>query len=191
MIVGELLRRGSKLYPDRLALRYQGRDLSYGELNQRVTRLANGMLRLGLRKGDRIAILAQNCHQYVEVYLASATIGAVTVPLNARLKGGELKYIINNSEAKLLLISSDFLEMIAAIRAELPLVEHHDCISQQAPGFETYESLLGSASSEVPYVQPTESDVVCQIYTSGTTGLPKGAMLTHRNVLSNATSCCL
>ncbi len=191
MIVGELLRRGSKLYPDRLALRYQGRDLSYGELNQRVTRLANGMLRLGLRKGDRIAILAQNCHQYVEVYLASATIGAVTVPLNARLKGGELKYIINNSEAKLLLISSDFLEMIAAIRAELPLVEHHVCISQQAPGFETYESLLGSASSEVPYVQPTESDVVCQIYTSGTTGLPKGAMLTHRNVLSNATSCCL
>jgi len=191
MIVGDLLRRGNKLYPERVALRYQGRDFSYAELDQRVNRLANSMLRLGLRKGDRIAVLAQNSNQYVEAYLGSARIGVVTIPLNARLKGGELTYIINNGEAKALLIGPEFLELIASIREGLPLVKHYVCLGQPVPGFENYESLLADASSEAPVVRNTDSDVVCQIYTSGTTGLPKGAMLTHRNVLSNAVSCCL
>ncbi len=191
MIVSDLLRRGSKLYPDRVAIRYQGRDWSYAELDQRVNRLANSMAQLGLRQGDRIAILAPNCNQYVEVYLASARIGIITIPLNARLKGGELKYIINNGEAKALLISPDFLELIASIKAELPPVKRYICIGPQVADLENYESLLAKASAEEPAAQPTDSDVVIQLYTSGTTGLPKGAMLTHRNVLSNAVSCCL
>ncbi|MFQ5343365.1 MAG: AMP-binding protein, partial [Anaerolineae bacterium] len=136
MIVGDLLRRGNKLYPERVAFRYQGRDFSYAELNQRVNRLANSMLRLGLRKGDRIAILAQNSNQYVETYLGSARIGVVTIPLNARLKGAELTYIINNGEAKALLIGPEFLDVIGSIREELPLVEHYVCLGQPMPGFE-------------------------------------------------------
>lgn len=191
MIVSDLLRRGIKLYPDRVALRFEGQDFSYAKLNQRVNRLANSMLRLGLRKGDRIAILAQNCSQYVETYLGSARIGVVPIPLNARLKGDELKYIINNGEARALLVGTGFLELIASIREGLPLVEHYICLGQHAPDFENYESLLVNAPSEDPVVRLSDSDVVCQIYTSGTTGLPKGAMLTHRNVLSNAVSCCL
>lgn len=191
MIVGDLLRRGSKLYPRRVAMHCHGKDLTYAELNQRVSRLANSMLELGLRKSDRIAILAQNCTPYLEVCLASAKIGVVTIPLNARLKESELKYIIDDGRTKILFVSPDFLEPTASVRDESSTIEHCICIGQDSPGTKDYETMLAEASPEEPVSQVTESDVICQIYTSGTTGRPKGAMLTHRNVLSNAMCCCL
>ncbi len=191
MIVNDLLRRGAKLHPDRTAIRCGGRDWSYAELNARVNRLAGGLWRRGLRKGDRIAILAASCTQYVETYLASARIGVVTIPLNARLKGDELSYIIDHGEAKALLVGAEFVELIASIRAGLLQVRHFVCIGAPAAGWDGWDSLLDGPGVSEPAVQVAESDALIQLYTSGTTGTPKGAVLTHRNVLTNALGCCL
>ncbi|MBT4638788.1 MAG: long-chain-fatty-acid--CoA ligase [Deltaproteobacteria bacterium] len=191
MIVNDLLRRGVKLYPDRGVMRYQDKDMSYRELNLRVNRLAGSMLKMGIRQGDRIAILAANSNAYLEVCLACGKIGVVFIPLNARLKGDELKYIIKHGKAKALFTIPPFVELVASMKGELPIVEHFICIGQPAEGYGDYEALLSESTEMEPDVQVTESDVFCQMYTSGTTGLPKGAMLTHRNLLSVATACCL
>ncbi|MBW2637323.1 MAG: long-chain-fatty-acid--CoA ligase [Deltaproteobacteria bacterium] len=192
MIVGDLLRRGVKVFSDRVAIHYKDRALSYAELNERVNRLANSMLEMGIQKGDNIAILSSNSNAYLEVILAGGKIGAATVTLNARLKGDELTYIINNSDAKALYTTPVFLELIGTISEELPLIEHYICIGESDSAYkdvyQDYEKLLAEGSPEEPASSVVESDVLCLLYTSGTTGLPKGVMLTHRNILANCTA---
>lgn len=192
MIVTDLLRRGVKLYPDQTAIHYQGNDLSYKALNQRATRLANALLEKGMHHGDRIAILALNSDTYFELCMACGKIGVVFIPLNARLLGEELKYIINNGKARALFVDSNFLGLINSIRKALPSVEHYISLNQaeQAEqGFEDYGKLISGASDSDPDVEVRESDIFCQMYTSGTTGKPKGAMLSHHNLLSTAATC--
>ena len=101
MLIGDILRRNAKFYPEKTAIVFEGNRYKYGELNYRVTRLANALRAKGIEKGDRVGILEHPCHQYIELYIAVPKIGAILTPLNCRLTGHELEYIINDALKKI------------------------------------------------------------------------------------------
>jgi acyl-CoA synthetase (AMP-forming)/AMP-acid ligase II len=185
MLVGDLLRRHAKLRPEHAAITFAGRALSYRALEERVNRLANALLGLGVRKGDRVAVLAYNCSEYLELYFANGKIGAVTTPLNYRLTAPELQYILTNSEAVALVVAEELVPAIAEIKTLLPSVRHFVCIGGRHEGYLDYETWLAAGAAHEPAAAVVESDLLWQMYTSGTTGRPKGAMVTHRAVLTN------
>ncbi len=106
--LGDVARKGARIHASREAVVFEGTRLTYRELDTRVNRLANALLRRGLAKGDRVAVLADNTHKLLEVYLGAAKAGVVTVPLNVRLSPGELRQILADSEASVLLVGDGY-----------------------------------------------------------------------------------
>jgi long-chain acyl-CoA synthetase len=163
MNLAQLLLRSARWLPDRPALALGRRPVrTYGEMARRVSRLACGLLeRLSLRKGDRVAIAMQNCPEYYEVMFACWHAGLTAVPMNAKLHAKEFAYILDNSGARACFVSEDLASAIPS-------------------GIAFDEKLLGEEGAPAS-VQP--EDPAWLFYTSGTTGVPKGATLTHRNLL--------
>ncbi len=185
MLAQDMIRRNAKIRADHVAVTYAGREITYRELLQRTNRAANALRDLGVKKGERVAVLAQNCNEYVEIYFAAGKSGAVTTPLNYRLTGPEIEYIVNDSEATVVIAQDTFAPVIDSVRDKLPRVKHLVCIGQKRDGWRDYEAWAGAASSDEPPEVATENDLIWQMYTSGTTGRPKGAMITHRNLVTN------
>jgi len=164
----------------------EGEDhLTYGQVEERANRLARALVQLGVKAGDRVGIFQINCFQFVEMFYAIAKVGAIFVSLNFRLRGQEISYILNNAEAKVLILGDRYADLIQSIRNRLPGVKNYVGIGQPVPDMEHYDALLSSHSPDLfPCALVSDHDPACIIYTSGTTGLPKGAMLTHENILS-------
>ncbi len=184
MHVGELVARNARRYPDKVGLHYAGCNLTYRELNERVNRVANALADQGIRKGDRVAIMTRNCPEFVETYLAAGKMGAVTVPINYRLAPGEVEYIVSNAEASALLFEDEYAEVTEHARSK----RHgmlNVCVGDAPSGFLSFANFAGRGAPDEPEEDVTEEDLSLIMYTSGTTGFPKGAMLTHRNVLAN------
>ena len=159
---------------------------TYREVGDRVNRLSTGLARLGLSNGDRVAILSLNCHRYLELYYGVPQIGAAVVPLNFRVPPGELKYVIEHSGARAIIVDRSFRSVIDKLRPELPGVQHFIQFGQSAvDGYADYEQVLADGSSVYDGADPIEDDLVGLFYTSGTTGEPKGVMLSHRNIVAN------
>ncbi len=178
--------RNAKLYPDKPAIICGDRRVTFGELDLRINRLVNALLSRGVRKGDRISILAKNCVEYFEVYGAAEKGGFIIVPLNFRLQPHELAQLINDSGASVLFVEAEYLATINSIRDLVPSVASFVSIRGEAADYESYEEILRDASPEDADVQINDDDVVYIIYTSGTTGLPRGAMHTHRGQVEDA-----
>ena len=190
----EFLMISSSIAPDRPAIIFEGKKHTYGHLNERVNRLANALIGLGVNKGDMVAILQVNCSQYVEVYYAVARIGAIFIPLNFRAKADELEYMINNCEAKVLFVGDRYCDIIHGIRSKLPKLQHLICLEVgKKEGMLSYEELLAKASPEEVFTEIDDNDVTILMYTAGTTGRPKGVPLTHNSfstyVLNNVSPC--
>ena len=135
--------------PERDAMVFEGRRWSYGQICERVNRLANGFRRLGIKKEDRIGILQVNCSQYIESYFAAAKTGAIFVPLNFRAKAEEVAYMINNAGVRALLAGERYLEMVETILPKIPTVEHCVCLEgARKGGFEGYEDLIKSSEGD-------------------------------------------
>ncbi len=188
MIFGDILGQNAKKLPHKTALVYQDTRLSYLELNQRTNRLAKALLGLGLEKGDRVAVLANNCSQYVEIYFATAKDGLPIVPLNTNLDVDGLAYIINDSGANTLIFSDNYSEVVDSLRRELKTVRNFIVLGQALEGQEAYEDLLSEHTPDEPQVAVSEDDTAWILYTSGTTGPPKGVMLSHKNLISDTLS---
>ena len=189
MLLGDLIRRNGRLFPDNTAAIFEGRRFTWREFDERVNRLANALIGLGIRREDHVAILAKNCNEYLEMYFACARNGSICTALNYRLSSRELHYVIDNSEAKVVIVSDEFLDTLEDIRPDLKMPAHYIVIGQTPEGMKSYDDLISEASPEPPSIERHEDDVVLQMYTSGTTGLPKGAMLTHRSLLTIAAGC--
>lgn len=189
MFLADLLRRNRKLFPDNPAFIFEGKRFTWTEADERVNRLANALMGLGIKRGDHVAILSKNCNEYLETYFACSRSASICTAFNYRLTPHELQYVIDNSEAKVVIVSDEFLDTLEQIRPNLKSAEHYVVIEQAPEGMKSYAELIESASPDKPEVEQHEDDVVLQMYTSGTTGLPKGAMLTHRNLLTNAIGC--
>ncbi len=177
----EFLTITSAICPDRTAIVFEGNRLTFNELNERTNRLANALAGLGIKKGDRVAILQVNCNQYVEAYYGAAKLGAIFVPLNFRAKKDELVHMLNHSEASVLFMGKRYVEMVNEMRPELPLVKHYISIEGKREGMLDYEEMLATASGEDVFTDIGDEDITILMYTAGTTGLPKGVPLPHNS----------
>ncbi|UCF61578.1 MAG: AMP-binding protein, partial [Anaerolineaceae bacterium] len=117
--LGQILKVNAKKFPNTVALKDRDRKFTYPEVNRRVNQLAHSLLDLGLSKGDKVAVLLENSIEIVEVYLATAKTGLVIVPINFRLVGSEVSYIVNNSDAKAMIVHDEFTPCVEAIKPEL------------------------------------------------------------------------
>lgn len=186
MNLGAILTNTVEKYPDRTALIHLESRWTYEELNSRVNRLADALVKMGVKKGDGIALMFFNSNHFVEVYFATIKIGAVAVPVNFRFVGPEIVHIINDSEATTFFYGNEFHEIISEC---LPRLNHvRRFITVDSPDTTLaadYERFLSEGEISEPGVPVTEDDI-CQImYTSGTTGKPKGAVITQRAVMWN------
>lgn len=180
--------KNAKLHPKKTAIIFEDRRCTFQELQQRVCRLANALLAMGVKKGDKVAIIHDNCFEYPEMYFAIGKIGAVATPLNYRLIGSEIAYLINHSESNTVILSQDFVEAIAPFRHEFESVKNYICLGAKPEGMSNYDELLSSAPATTPDVEVGPDDLYCVLYTGGTTGRPKGVMLTHKNLHAAATT---
>ena len=190
MIIPSYLEKNARLYPERVAVIFEDRRCSFTELKRRVYRLANALKSLGVKKGDRVAVVLENCFEYPEIYLAIGKIGGVITPVNYRLIGYEIARLVNHAEANTLLVGKDFVGKIIPFITEFTTVKNYICVgkSEEVQGVMDYDELVSLASDRLPSVQVGMEDLFCLSYTGGTTGEPKGVMLTHRNLHSACTT---
>jgi long-chain acyl-CoA synthetase len=153
--------------------------------------MANGLMRAGVRKGDRVGALLNNGREYAEMYFAVPKCGGIIVPLNYRLSPRELCWIVNHAEVKVLVVDEGYLGLLRPVRAELTSVQQVITVGGRASQTTDYEEVIASSSPEEPEIDAHEDEVVGIFYTSGTTGVPKGAMLTHRNLMSTCQAICI
>ncbi len=188
------LERTIKIYGQKTGVVCGDERFSYLEFGRRVNRLSNGLLKLGVNKGDRISYLGYNCHRLLEAFFGVPRIGAVLSPLNIRLLPDDFEYILNESTPRVLFLDEDFIPQIESIRNRIPSVEKFILMQEMEKALSwingTYEDLLKGASDQPPHPAgsyPFEEDDIAEIFfTSGTTGKPKGVMLTHRNLYLHA-----
>jgi long-chain acyl-CoA synthetase len=179
---GRLITHHARYRPNHLAVIVGEHRLTYAEYNQRVNRLANVLLGLGVKKGDKVATLLPNCLELMEVYWAAAKIGAVTVPLSNLLRGRGLTTLLNDSDTRVLFTNHAMQGEIDAIRSDLTelFTDGYIVTDDEADGYTNYHRLVERASTDEPLaVEIDGSDPFNIIYSSGTTGLPKGIVLTH------------
>jgi fatty-acyl-CoA synthase len=182
--VGEVLTMNTYLFPDKIGARDSVRAMTFRQWNDRSCRLANGLLGLGLGKGDRVGILAYNCVEWLEIYTAVAKAGLVAVPINYRLMGPEILYILADSEARAFIVQGDFVDAVAEIRSALTIPNGNYLYlgDEHAPvGYRDYEGLIAASSAAEPTLPVAPEDTWTFMYTSGTTGKPKGAIRSHES----------
>lgn len=172
-----LLENTSHVHPDKMAVVCGSRRFTYLQFKNRVDKTAASFLSLGIKKGDRIAIFHQNCHIFLESYFGAAKIGAVLVPINYRLSRKDLNYILYDSQAKMLIIQSEFYNPADRDKYDVSLIK----VVVEGEMEEEKE-----AKDKGPEVLIEDSDIAHLYYTSGTTGQPKGVILTHSNNLEHA-----
>jgi acyl-CoA synthetase (AMP-forming)/AMP-acid ligase II len=183
MLVSDIPEIAAHHAADKPALLFQDRRWTFAQLRDRSWQLSNALLTLA-KPHDRVAILAENCPEYTEAYYGVPGAGMGLVFLNYRLAPRELVYILNDSAPSVLLVQPKYLETIRKIRPELTSVQHVVVIGDGAADAFAYEELIARGKPHAPPVRPDENDLAWLLYTSGTTGLPKGAMLSHRNLLA-------
>jgi acyl-CoA synthetase (AMP-forming)/AMP-acid ligase II len=181
LTMGEMLSVNASLYPDKVGARDLHRLMTFHIWNKRACRLANGLLGLGLAKGDRVAVLAYNCVEWMEIYAATAKAGLIAVPINFRLIGAEVRYILEDCGARALIVQEALLPSIEDIRSGLAIPDSNVVhLGGRVPSGATgYEDLLAKAADTEPAVAVAPEDTWVLMYTSGTTGNPKGAMRSH------------
>lgn len=183
------LQRALQQRPGSIATIFEGRRQTFAQLAARVARLAGALRALGVRRGDRVGILAMNSDRYVEVYLATWWLGAVSNPVNTRWSVAEIAYSLNDCDTGFLLVDDHFLPMVDALRKQaggLHSVIHIDSgHSPTAPGVASYETIL-QAAEPVADVRADFGELAVICYTGGTTGYPKGVMLSHGNLWASA-----
>lgn len=186
---GELMTRRARLTPEREAI-YDvpsGQRFTYRQLNERACRVANYLRdTMGVEKGDRVGILAQNGVHFVDLLYGLAKIGAILVPFNWRLKPYELQYMSNDCQPKIMIVAPQFADLVNASKAEMTCKRFVSLNGAKVDAECTYEHMVEAGSPAEP-VRPglDENDPLCILYTSGTTGKSKGAVIPHRQVLWN------
>jgi len=187
--ISEALSMGAYFCPEKLAAKDLNRSMTFKELNERCCRLGDGLLNLGLRKGDRFAAIAYNCVEWMELYGAASKVGLVAVPIMFRLLPNEYQYVLEDSNASAFVVAKEFVDGADSIRDRLPksLAANYVYLGEgkEPPGYYHYESLVKEGSPEEPETEIRPEDIWVIIYTSGTTGKPKGAVRTHESCVNH------
>ncbi len=181
MNISDAVATHARLTPNKIGARDSVRSITFAAWHERATQLANGLLGLGLTKGDRVALLAYNRVEWMEMYAGLARAGLVAVPLNFRLMTAEIDYILGHSGAVAMIVQDELIERVEPLRAKLNLPSKvFVALGETATeGWTSYEQILATAPLSVPPVNVLPSDMSALMYTSGTTGRPKGAVRSH------------
>ncbi|MCJ7652557.1 MAG: AMP-binding protein, partial [Actinobacteria bacterium] len=179
--IGAFLAKRAMLSPEREALVCEDVRRTFAECNERANKFAHAAQKLGVRHGDREAILALNEPEYMDAFFGLGKIGAILVPINYRLAGPEIQYILRDSESSVLVFGKEYVEIIDSIRNDIPAKEFIAITDDPPAWAQSYESVIKDEPESEPDISGGDDDVLSILYTSGTTGRPKGAMLTHRN----------
>src|SRR5436190_882693 len=182
LLLGEIVRRRARHRPEKTAYVIGSERVTYRRLDATANRLAHTLRALGVGRGDRVATLAENRVEYPAIYFAAAKLGAIHVPVNFRYRTGEVRYVLAQSEASVLLHADRFAGTVEEVRGALPALRHAISLDRDAP------DLMARASDTEPEPDPalSEPDPHVMLYTSGTTGDPKGALLSHRSYVLQA-----
>jgi len=181
----DVVREHATAQGDVIAFTYGDEQISFAELSAGADRVANGLVALGVKPGERVAFLGKNHPLYFEAFLGAARIGAVMTPVNWRLAPPEVAYILDNCQARVVFVAEGFAEPLAKARAEATRIEH--VIGIDAPDHEgtDYRTWRDGFPATPPAHRVKAEDDALQLYTSGTTGKPKGAVMTHGSILSS------
>jgi len=188
MHLGEQLALTAERIPDKTAIIFHDQKTTYREFDDRVNQVANGLLALGIQKGDRIGLYLHNLPLFMEAYYGIQRIGAIVVPLNPLYKPAEISFILSDCSARTAITVGLFAPSLLAAKADIPSLEHVIVAhTEPVAGALAWRDTLGNAATTNPMIQVQPENVAVICYTSGTTGKPKGAMLTHQNFISNCT----
>ncbi len=192
MNIGTLFSRHARYRPSHLAVVFEDKRLTYSELNMEINRLGNALLALGISKGDKVATILPNCLELLEIYWAVAKIGAVVVPFSTLLRGKAMATLLRDSDTRMVITNSSFVQVLDTIKPELPAVAHDRYIltdSATIDGYRGYHGLKAAAGDHEPKgIEVTGEDPFNIMYSSGTTGMPKGILHTHAIRLAYGTS---
>ena len=186
-VLGDLIDDRAKRNGDRVFLRFKDQQISYEEIRRFSNRCAHGFQKLGIKKGDKVSIMLNNCPEYLYIWFGLARCGSVEVPVNTSYKGEFLRHIVDQSDSKIFVIASEFLDRLKLIEDALKKVEKVVVLGgiqkQEFAGFKipmmSFDELFNSPENPVD-VTVLPSDSLSIIYTSGTTGLSKGALGPHK-----------
>ena len=186
MNVIQNVEQAARLFPDKPAILFEDLEITYGQLDQRASKLADTMLAKGIKQGDRVALYLPNIPEFMVCYIASLKIGAVAVSVNPMLKSAELKYLLNDSGSVLLFAVGELLPNVK--REDYPGLEHVLVCEGDPKGNPTLDDWMAESTKAQKAVDLDREETAVILYTSGTTGFPKGAALSHGNVVSNSWS---
>jgi long-chain acyl-CoA synthetase len=187
MTVNYCLRRAKSFFGRNLAIHFEDRETTYEQFYRLVEDSARKLANLGAGKGDRVALLMLNSPEYLELYYSTAMAGAVIVPLNTRWHVNEIIYTLTDSGSKILFLDDRFASLAPQIRNAVPSLEHFIYVGSCTCPTDLLDwKTVAFHQATKSFPEPNENDLFGLFYTSGTTGGPKGAMLTHRNIYSNA-----
>jgi long-chain acyl-CoA synthetase len=176
----DVVREGASARGDHVAIRHRERELTYAQLDERSSRLAQALLAVGVRSGSRVAYLDRTAPEIIELLFATSKIGAVTVPLNWRLAPDELATVLNDAHAPVLIAGAAYESVAAELVSRLAATPELIVVGRD------YEQRLAAHDAADPHAPSEPGDTVLQLYTSGTTGVPKGVLTTHRNLAAAA-----
>jgi long-chain acyl-CoA synthetase len=184
----DLLRSRANTEPDRPFVRFKERAMTYGEFDARTDQLAAGLADLGVSDGDVVSVLLPNCLEFLEAWWAILKAGGILGPVNPAYVGPEAAYVIEHSHAVAVVTDERGVGVLGPVRSQLDGVGHVICIDNCGAGDLSLSAVAQrGAGNPVPVPSRGLDDLASILYTSGTTGKPKGAMLTHRNLLVNTT----
>src|SRR4051794_13121254 len=166
LVLPEFLSHNATLYPDRTALVFEDRSLTFAQLDERSSRLANALAERGVKRGDNVALLMYNCLEVVESWFGCQKLGACPVPINFRLVQPEVDYILDNADAVGIIADEQLAERAAAAAQKLDSVRFHLGTGAAPEGADSYEDALASASAEVPDTIVEDDDLAFLMYTS-------------------------
>ncbi len=173
----DFLSIATAICPERDCVVFEGKRFTYAKINDRVNQLAHALDALGVKKGDRVGMLAVNGNHHVEAYFATAKLGGIFVPLNYRARAEELEYMIERAEIKALLVGSRYVDLVSSIAGKLPKLQK--VIDLEAKDEGGYESLIAGQSTDETAAEIADDDTTILLFTSGTTGRPKAVPLGH------------
>jgi acyl-CoA synthetase (AMP-forming)/AMP-acid ligase II len=180
----DIARHLASTQPDRIALSFEGRATTYGAFDKHTNQVANALIAAGVKKGDRVAFFGKNSDAYFEVFFGASRMGGATTPINWRLAGPEVAYILQDSRAPILFVGPEFVDTVKKIAGECPDLTPIIAVEEGVSDWPVFTAWRDAQAAAPPQVALGPEDDVLQLYTSGTTGRPKGVMLTSRNLLS-------